>query len=97
MLFWGDIENSLKILKISSPGNIIWSGSRMHIHASHKKCQVSQAVRVYAFNPSTQVARAGGALSPSSLAYRASSRIARAIQRNPVLKKINQPGGKNAR
>jgi hypothetical protein len=42
----------------------------------------------HAFNPSTQEAEAGGFLEfEASLVYRVSSRTARAIQRNPVLKK----------
>jgi hypothetical protein len=42
---------------------------------------VSQAVVMHAFNPSTWEAEAG-----RFLVYRVSSRTARAIQRNPVLK-----------
>jgi hypothetical protein len=44
----------------------------------------------HAFNPSTQEAEAGGFLSSefeASLVYKVSSRTARAIKRNPVLKK----------
>ena len=40
----------------------------------------------HAFNPSTQEAEAGG-----FLVYKVSSRTARAIQRNHVSKKTNQP------
>jgi hypothetical protein len=42
---------------------------------------------VHAFNPSTWEAEAGGFLD-ASLVYRVSSRIARAIPRNPVLKPL---------
>ena len=41
-------------------------------------------VVAHAFNPSTWEAEAGGFLSEASLVYKVSSRIARAIQRNPV-------------
>jgi hypothetical protein len=48
----------------------------------------SRAVVVHAFNPSTWEAEAGGSLSlRPSLVYKVSSRIARAIQRNPVSEK----------
>jgi hypothetical protein len=44
----------------------------------------------HAFNPSTWEAEAGRFLSfEASLAYKVSSRTARAIQRNPVSKKQN--------
>jgi hypothetical protein len=54
------------------------------------KTKRSWAVVVHAFNPSTWEAEAGGFLSSrpeASLVYKVSSRTARAIQRNPVLKK----------
>ena len=41
-------------------------------------------VVAHAFNPSTWEAEAGGFLSEASLVYKVSSRIARAIQTNPV-------------
>jgi hypothetical protein len=44
-------------------------------------------VEVHTFSPSNQKAEAGGSLEfGASLFYRASSRTARATQRNPVLK-----------
>jgi hypothetical protein len=53
-----------------------------------KKTQMSQAVVVHAFNPSTREAEAGGISEfEASLVYKVSSRRARAIQRNPVSKK----------
>jgi hypothetical protein len=49
----------------------------------------------HAFDPSTQEAEAGGSLEfEASLAYKMSSRTARAIQRNPVSK--NQKKKKNS-
>jgi hypothetical protein len=44
--------------------------------------KICWAVVAHAFNPSTWEAEAGGF--EASLVYRVSSRIARAIQRNPV-------------
>jgi hypothetical protein len=44
---------------------------------------------VHAFNPSTWEAEAGG-FCKASLMYRASSRTARATQRNPPSKKLKQ-------
>jgi hypothetical protein len=56
----------------------------------HLKIKTHWAVVVHAFNPSTWEAEAGG---EASLVYRVSSRTARALQRNPVLKnqKKTQP------
>jgi hypothetical protein len=52
---------------------------------------------VEAFNPSTREAEAGGFLSsrPPWSTYKASSRTARAIQRNPVSKKQTKTTTKN--
>jgi hypothetical protein len=56
---------------------------------SLKKRQEEPSVVTHAFNPSTWEAEAGG-----FLVYRVSSRTARAIQRNPVLKKKNKNNNK---
>jgi hypothetical protein len=46
---------------------------------------------VHTFNPSTREAEASGSLKfEPSLVYRASSRIVKATQRNPVSKKTKQ-------
>ena len=53
---------------------------------------VCQAVVAHAFNPSTWETETGGFLNSrpeASLVYKMSSRTARAIQRNPVLKNNN--------
>jgi hypothetical protein len=47
-------------------------------------------VVAHAFNPSTWEAEAGRSEFEDSLVYRVSSRTARAIQRNPVLKKTKK-------
>ena len=47
-------------------------------------------VVAHAFNPSTWEAEAGGFLSEASLVYKVSSRIARAIQRNPASKNLKR-------
>jgi hypothetical protein len=60
---------------------------RQNVYTHKFKKKKSQAVVACAFNPSTWEAEAGGFL---SLAYRVSSRTARAIQRNPVSKKTNK-------
>jgi hypothetical protein len=53
----------------------------------HQNLSAEPGVVAHAFNPSTREAEAGGFLEfEASLAYRVSSRTARAIQRNPVLK-----------
>jgi hypothetical protein len=53
-----------------------------------KTCTESWVVVVYAFNPSTWEAEAGGFLEfETSLVYRVSSRTTRTTQRNPVSKK----------
>jgi hypothetical protein len=51
------------------------------------------AVLAYTFSSISQEAEAGGSLSsrPACLVYRASSRTARATQRNPVLKNKTKP------
>jgi hypothetical protein len=51
-------------------------------------------VVAHLFNPNTREAEAGGFLS-SSLVYKVSSRTARAIQRNPVLKNQKQNNNNN--
>jgi hypothetical protein len=56
-----------------------------------KYCFLLQVVLVHTFNPSTWEAEAGGSLEfEASLVYRASSRTARATQRNPILENQNQ-------
>lgn len=47
-----------------------------------KTQELSQPVVAFAFNPSTQISEF-----EASLIYRVSSRIAKATQRNPVLKR----------
>jgi hypothetical protein len=42
------------------------------------------------FNPHTQEAESGGSEFKANLVYRVSSRIAKAIQRNPVSKQLNR-------
>jgi hypothetical protein len=55
-----------------------------------KNKEVSWAVVVCTFNPSTWEAEAGRFEFEASLVYRVSSRTARAIQRNPVSKQNKQ-------
>jgi hypothetical protein len=52
-------------------------------------------VVVHAFNPSTKEAEVGGSLFEVSLVFRASPRIAKATQRNPVSKTKIQTKTKN--
>jgi hypothetical protein len=57
-----------------------------------KKKNGQPGVMAHAFNPSTWEAERGRRISEfeASLVYKVSSRTARAIQRNPVLKKQNK-------
>jgi hypothetical protein len=55
-----------------------------------KTQELSQPVVAFAFNPSTQISEF-----EASLIYRVSSRIAKATQRNPVLKRLKQTTTKN--
>jgi hypothetical protein len=58
--------------------------------------QVSQVVVAHTFSTSTQEAEAGGSLKfEASLVYRVSSRTARTIQENRVLKSKNKNNKQN--